>query len=467
VDLGKFNTHFPSKTIEGKQMYLGIILAVVLFIYLAMRGVSIFLVALICTLVVIFTNNMPLDRSLQEYFPFGPLGAFTFAGNFFLLFMAGAMFGRVIGDSGAASSIALALVKKLGANRALWITVLATSLLTYGGVVVFVVIFAMYPLGLRLLQEANIPKRLFVGAIALGAGTYTLSALPGTPSLQNIISSRALNTDLFAAAPYGLFGGFLMFAIGMYYLEKQRIKAAANGEGFEASERDKAIMASISDEGLPTWKMSIIPLFIVILTILLPRLLPILGLVSADNSLIVYASSQPLLWPSIALIFGIVISVALFPALRTNTLQTIGKGAEEAIIPLLATSVVIGFGGVVTQTQGFTDFTLWINTLDMPPLMSVFASVSLVSAIVGSASGGLQIFMGSMAQPYIDQGMDPEVLHRIATMASGGFDSLPHCGAVVAILTITGLTHKQGYKDLGVVTVVIPVFATLATMAII
>lgn len=448
-------------------MYLGIILAVALFIYLAMRGVSIFLVALLCTLVVIFTNDLPLAKSLQEYFPFGPLGAFSFAGKFFLLFIAGAMFGRVTGDSGAASSIALALVNKLGAHRALWITVLATTLLTYGGVVVFVVIFAMYPLGLRLLQEANIPKRLFAAALALGAGTYTLTALPGTPSIQNVISAVSLKTDLFAAAPYGIFAGLLMFGMGMYYLEKQRVKAALNGEGFEPNERDKAIIANVSDEGLPNWKLALIPLFTVILTILLPRLLPIMGLASPNNSLIAYASSQPLLWPSIALVFGICISVAIFPALRTNTLQTIGKGAEEAIIPLLATSVVIGFGGVVTQTTGFSDFTLWINALDMPPLMSVFVSVSTVSGIVGSATGGLQIFLGSMAQPYLDAGMDPETLHRIATMASGGFDSLPHCGAVVAMLTITGMTHKQAYKDIGVITVVIPVFATLATMAII
>ena len=163
-------------------MYIGIILAVALFIFLAMRGVSVFLGALIATLVVIVTNSMALDQALLEYFPFGPLGAFTFAGKFFLLFVAGAMFGRVTGHSGAAASIAIALVNKLGAHRALLITVLATTFLTYGGVVVFVVIFAMYPLGLRLLSEADIPKRLFVGALALGAGTYTLTALPGTPS---------------------------------------------------------------------------------------------------------------------------------------------------------------------------------------------------------------------------------------------------------------------------------------------
>ena len=257
-----------------------------------------------------------------------------------------------------------------------------------------------------------------------------------------------------------------MFVLGIWYLEWQRKLAIANGEGFVANARDEATMSAVSDEGLPSWQLSIVPLVIVILTILTPRLLKMTGWAGAESSIVVYANSQPLLWPSIALVLGVLVSVALFSKLRTNTLVTIGQGAEDAIIPLLATSVVIGFGGVVTQTSGFHEFTQWINTIDLPPLVSVFVAVGLVSAIVGSSSGGLQIFLATMAQPYIDNGMDPEILHRIAAMASGGFDSLPHCGAVVAILTITGLTHKQGYKDLGVVTVVIPVIATLATIAL-
>ena len=114
-----------------------------------------------------------------------------------------------MGDSHAATSIALALVRKLGAHRALWITTLSCAMLTYGGVVVFVVIFAIYPLGLRLLQEADIPKRLFCAALALGAGTFTLSALPGTPSIQNVISAVALKTDLFAGGWLGVAGAVM------------------------------------------------------------------------------------------------------------------------------------------------------------------------------------------------------------------------------------------------------------------
>jgi H+/gluconate symporter-like permease len=310
-------------------MYIGIILAVSLFIYFAMRGISIFLAALICTLLVVITNDLPLDKSIFDYFAFGPLGAFSFAGKFFLLFVMGAMFGRVTGESGAASSIAVALVKKLGTQRALWITVLAATILTYGGVVVFVVIFAMYPLGIKLLQQANIPKRLFIAALALGSGTYTLSALPGTPSIQNVIAAVSLKTDLFAAGGYGIFASLLMFSLGMLYLERQRKKALENNEGFHPTDRDLTLISADQNEILPHWGRAITPLIIVIGTIVTPRLLTFLGYTPVDGSLVIFALSQPLLWPSIALLVGIIFTVIMFPKLHKNTLVTVGKGADD------------------------------------------------------------------------------------------------------------------------------------------
>ncbi len=450
--------------------YLGLIFSVGLLIWLALRGTDIILAALLCSLVVILTNNLPIAVGLSEYFSFGPLGAFTFAGRFFLLFAAGAMFGRVMGDSHAAASIALALVKKLGAQRALWITTLACAVLTYGGVVVFVVIFAMYPLGLRLLQEADIPKRLFCAALALGAGTFTLTALPGTPSIHNVISSVSLGTDLFAGGWLGVLGGAVMFAAGMWYLERQRLLAKQNDEHFEPGPNDR--MSSI-DEGhadYPRWYVASLPLAMVLLTIIVPRVIKMLlspEAFAADGAqfeLLRFANSQPILWPSLALLSGTVLAVALFPAVRRDPLTIVGAGTRDSIMPLVNTAAVIGFGGVVTHTAGFQSFAQLMLESGLPPLASMFASVSLVSAITGSASGGLQIFMQTMAPAYLDMGISPATLHRLATMASGGFDSLPHCGAIVAMLTITGLTHKQAYKDVGVVTVIIPVLATLIAM---
>jgi H+/gluconate symporter-like permease len=452
--------------------YAGLIGSVVLLIWLALRGVNIIFAALLCSLLVILSNGLPLAEGLTEYFSFGPLGAFTFAGKFFLLFASGAIFGRVMGESHAAASIALALVRQLGAHRALWITTLACALLTYGGVVVFVVIFAMYPLGLKLLQQADIPKRLFCAALALGAGTFTLTALPGTPSIHNVIASVSLGTDLFAGGWLGIAGGLLMFGGGMWYLERQRLRAAANGEHFVAGPADT--ISNVEQEGgsYPHWALSCLPLALVLLTIILPRLLVMSvdeASLAADTffmSLLRFANSQPVVWPSIALLSGSALAVILFPAVRRDALHVLGNGTQDAIVPLINTAAVIGFGGVVTHTAGFAQFTGAMVESSLPPLLSMFFSVSLVSAITGSASGGLQIFMQTMAPAYLEMGIQPGVLHRVATMASGGFDSLPHCGAVVAMLTITGLTHREAYRDVGIITVVIPVLSTLAVMAI-
>lgn len=444
---------------------LGLFAGMGLLIWLALRDVNIIFASVLCALVVIVTNGLPFADSINQAFLFGDLGAFTFAGRFFLLFAAGAMFGKIMSESYAATSIAMALVHALGAQRALWITVLSGALLTYGGVVVFVVIFAMYPLGLRLFQAANLPKRLFCGAIALGAGTFTLTALPGTPSIHNVIPTLKLGTDLFAAPLLGIFGGVMMFVLGMTYLERERKKAIANGEGFEAGPNDSIPSMESIAKDVPHWGLALVPLALVIGTILAPRLATIFG-ASPETPWIAFASSQPVLWPSIALALASFVAVLLFPVVRRNAVRLLGLGTQDAIIPLMATSAVIGFGGVVAQTGGFAAFTQAIVGADLPPLVSMFAASSTISAITGSSSGGLQIFMATFADSYLAMGVSPQEMHRLVAMASGGFDSLPHCGAVIVLLQICQLTHKQGYKDIGVVTVIVPVVATLLTLAL-
>lgn len=440
---------------------LGLLFSVGLLIWLALRGIDIIFAALLCAVVVIISNDLPFADSLQNAFALGKLGAFTFAGKFFILFATGAIFGKCMGDSGAAASMASSMTRVLGPDRALVITVLATALLTYGGVVVFVVVFATYPLGLQLLKEADIPKRLFAAALALGAGTFTLTALPGTPSIHNVISASALGTDLFAAPLLGLLSAGIMMGLGLWYLEFERKRAKARGEGFVPGPRDQGFMVDAGE--LPAWPIALLPLAVVLGTILAPRLLSAeAGWAGAQ--LVSFAQSQPIIWPSIALVLGSVICVGLFPRIRHRGLATMGNGTQDAIMPLISTAAVIGFGGVVTQTQSFQQFAGLIVDSGLPPLLSVFGSVSLISAITGSASGGLQIFMQTLAPGYLAQGVDAEVLHRIATVASGGFDSLPHCGAVVAMLTITQLTQKEAYKDVGVISVIIPVVSVLITI---
>lgn len=448
----------------------GLLVGLALLIFMALRGVNIFIAALLCALVVALSNGLPAPKALLEYFPFGPLGAFSFAGKFFVLFLCGAIFGKVMAASQAASSIAQAITRSLGISRTLWVTMLVCALLTYGGVVVFVVIFTMYPLGITLMREANLPKRLFCAATALGAGTFTMTAMPGTPSIHNVIAASALGTDLFAGAWIGVAVSVMMVAMGMAYVQREWRLARERGEGFEANAQDLRMeqLAGAPGSG-PHWSLAVVPILVVLGIIMLPRVLLMSDAIVPGQGLLGpllgFSQQQPILWPSLALVIATGVAVMLFAGLRRNTLALLGQGADDAIMPLLNTAAVIGFGGVVTQTPGFAQFSQWILTVDLPPLLSIFVSVSVVSGIVGSSSGGLQIFMQTLAPKYLEMGVEPEVLHRIANIASGGFDSLPHCGAVIAMLMIMGLTHKQAYKDIFVVTVLIPVIAVLCSIA--
>lgn len=450
---------------------LGLLAGLVLLVVLALRGVNIFLAVLASSLIVAATNALALDKALLEFFPFGPLGAFTFAGKFFVLFLCGAIFGKVMAASQAANSIAQAIIGGLGTARTLWVAMLVCAVLTYGGVVVFVVIFTMYPLGITLMREANLPKRLFCAAVALGAGTFTMTALPGTPSIHNVIAASALGTDLFAGAWIGLLASVIMIVLGMAYVQREWRLARVRGEGFEANAQDLRMeqMAGAPGAG-PYWGLAIVPIVVVLGVIMLPRALLTTGLAipgqGALGALVALSQAQPILWPSLALVIATAVAVVLFPVLRRNTLQVLGQGADDSIMPLLSTAAVIGFGGVVTKTAGFGQFAQWVLSIDLPPLLSIFTSVSVVSGIVGSSSGGLQIFMQTLAPQYLAMGVEPEVLHRIANIAAGGLDSLPHCGAVIAMLMIMGLTHRQAYKDIFVVTVLIPVVAVLACIAV-
>jgi H+/gluconate symporter-like permease len=211
------------------------------------------------------------------------------------------------------------------------------------------------------------------------------------------------------------------------------------------------------------------PLVIVLGIIIGPRLLALFivpGVGSPVARMLAFAAGQPVFWPSFALAVGTALALLVLPRLGGKRMGSLGRGTNDAILPLMNTAAIIGFGGVVIQTIGFREFSGLVVETGLPPLISAFLSISTVAAITGSASGGLQIFMASLAPRYLEMGIEPEVLHRIATLASGGLDSLPHCGAVVVMMTIMGLSYRNAYRDIVVVTILVPVLATFAVMAL-
>lgn len=423
---------------------IGILIAIALLIFLAYRGWNLIVASLICSLVVVLSSYGDIPNAFAVNYA---EGFKYFAGTYFIIFVLGALFGQVMGDSGSATAISRKLLDVFGPSRAILVTVLATCVLTYGGVSVFIVIFTVYPLALVLFKTANLPKRLIAGSVAIGAGTFTMTALPGSPAIQNLIPTQVLGTTATAAPLLGIIASALMLLGGLWYLQSQGKKAVANNEVFVPGPRDNMEQLSLEkNESLPHWFLALLPILVVI------------GLIIGLRGRL-----EALFSVMIALSVGIILTYALNWKRFANPIKTMNDGCMNSMGALINTSAIVAFGFVVQNVPAFQSLVQFALGLDFNPLISAAVGVNIVAGITGSASGGLTIFMQTMGPALLEQGANPDVLHRIASIASGGLDSLPHSGAVITMLTFMGLSHKEAYKEIGVVTVIVP----LITLAII
>ena len=452
---------------------LPILLSLGLLMYLAYRGHSVILLApLLAMLAVLLSGEANTMLGVYTQVFMKGLGGYII--SFFPLFLLGAIFGKLMDDSGSALSISESLVTKLGKKQAVLSIVMACAILTYGGVSLFVVGFAVYPIAAALFRELNIPKRLIPGAIALGALTFTMTALPGTPAIQNAIPMPFFKTDSFAAPGLGAIGGLIMLVGGMIWLN-YRTKTALNaGEGYGQHHHDK--LAVVDHSAKPSLLVALLPIILVILInfICTKWLLP-----SMDNSYLATEEfgAVPLskvlgIW---AIVIALVVSCGAMILLnwkrRKDLKESLSEGALGSLLPIFNTASEVGYGSVIATLTGFIivkEFLLGLSPEN--PLISEAVFVNVMAGITGSASGGLSIALNTMGDNYLQLasqfGINPELMHRVASIASGGLDALPHNGAVITLLVICQLTHRESYKDIFVVAVAVPVLALIAVITL-
>lgn len=428
---------------------LGILLGLILLVFLSYKGYSIIWVApLSALLVALFGFGFNGEALLNSYIISYMSSLANFTQSWFPLFFLGAIFGKLMDVTGSAKSVAQLLVKFIGAKRALLSVVVSCAVLTYGGVSLFVVVFAIYPLAISLFREANLPRKLIPGAIALGAFTFTMTAFPGSPQLNNIIAGRYFNTTPYAAPILGIVSGTLMFGCGYLYLIWKQKKLIKNGEFFTEPEGEIIEQS----KHLPNPYLSIFPLLVVLIS---------LYILSKTGVAITPASILSLLCGNITVILLNINKYKLF-------IKAFNEGGNGAVIAILNTAAAVGFGGVVKIVPGFQSLTDILLGLKASPLISEALAIILLAGATGSSSGGMGIALEALAPQYMQiaatNGINIEVFHRIATVASGGLDTLPHCGAVLTLLAVTKMTHKESYNDIGMVTCVIPIIALIATI---
>jgi H+/gluconate symporter-like permease len=441
-------------------MSLLIVLGALAFLmFVAYRGYSVILFAPVAAMgAVLLTDPSAVPPLFSGVFMEKMVG---FVKNYFPVFMLGAVFGKVIELSGFSKSIVAAVIGLLGRERAVLSIVVVCALLTYGGVSLFVVVFAVYPFAAEMFRQSGIPKRLIPCTIALGAFTFTMDALPGTPQIQNIIPTTFFKTTTWAAPWLGLIGAVFVLVLGLAYIENRRRAAQARGEGYGTDLHNEP--EPYVAEQLPNPWIALSPLVVVgisnfILTHAILRAYGATHEINMGGQLIVTkVAALAAIWAvEGALLLGI---LTVFVFAWRPVLARFADGSKAAVagalLASLNTASEYGFGAIIALLPGFALIAGALESIPNP-LINEAISVTVLAGITGSASGGMSIALAAMADTFIagaEAAKIPlEVLHRVASMASGGMDTLPHNGAVITLLAVTGLTHRQAYKDIFVIT---------------
>jgi len=474
---------------------VGILVALGLLVWLSFRGWSVLLLAPAVAIVAAAFAGEPLLAHWTQTF----MGsAAQFVAQFFPIFLLGALFGKLMDDSGSVRAIAHFMSGKLGQRRAILAVVLAGALVTYGGVSLFVAFFVLAPMARELFRAANIPHRLMPAAIALGTSTFTMSAMPGTPAIQNTIPMPFFGTTPFAAPGLGIIASAIMFAFGLWWLRRAEASAHKSGEGYgEDAEfgagvasddqfiRERATSSHEFDPAEighgkrsdmpPPIGIAIIPLLVVMGVNLL------MSLVILPRLDFAFLAEERWGGTSLAGVAGVwSVAVALAAATATVVLlnrarltdlrASMDAGANASVLPIFSVASLVGFGAVVAALPAFALVRDWVLAISGGPLVSLAIATNVLAAMTGSASGGLTIALDALGDTFLQIAqtthIEPALMHRIAVIGSGTLDSLPHNGAVVTLLAVCGSTHHKSYFDMVMANIVGPIIALAVVIAL-
>ena len=473
---------------------LGILIGLALLVGMAYRGWSVLALAPLAAMVAAAFAGEPLLAHWTQTFMGSAAG---FIAQFFPLFLLGALFGKLMDDSGSVTAIANFMTEKLGPGRSVLAVVLAGALVTYGGVSLFVAMFVIAPMGQALFRAADIPNRLLAPAVALGTTTFTMTAMPGTPAIQNAIPMPFFGTTPFAAPGLGLIASAVMLGFGLWWLARAEGLARRTGEGFggpagsadDAAHnpvvRERATTAGSFDPAEaehgqragvpPSITIAMLPLAVVMAVNLAMSLLI---LPNIDTSFL----AEPQwggtnlagvggVWSVIVALSAAIVVLYIFNRSRLKSLrETVDAGLNASALPVISVASLVGFGAVVAALPSFQVVSDWVLGIEGGPLVGLALSTNVLSALTGSASGGLTIALGALGETYMQlaaqYGIDPALMHRVAAIGAGSLDSLPHNGAVVTLLAVCGSTHKQSYFDIVMVGIVSALLALVVVIVL-
>jgi H+/gluconate symporter-like permease len=425
---------------------IGIAIALLILVYGSYKGLSTLWVAPICAIIVAIGSGQDGFGAYTQSFM---EGFASFTQGYLPIFLLGAIFGKMMERTGAAHAVGNAIIKVVGKKRAILAVVLACAIMTYGGISLFVVMFVIYPIAAALFRDANVARQLFPGAFALGSYTFTMTGLPGSPQIQNLIPIKYFGTTPMAAPVLGCIASAILLALGMIWMTYRQRSFEKQGIGWTENPNSDA-----TDSGEAAFpKMNTILAFLPLITVVI-----VLNVIGMD---VIYA-----------LVAGILVNmICTIKAVKIkDMLSTLSDGAISSLEPTLLTASVVGFGTVVKLSPSFNVMADTILGIDTNPLIILVIAVNLLAGVCGSASGGMSIALTALGDKFIalsqSSGIPLSVFHRLTSLSSGGLDTLPFEGGVCTILKLSGCTHKESYIDVCMTSLVFPIVTAFISVAL-
>lgn len=425
---------------------IGLILAIVALIVFAYKGLGALPLAILGALIAILFNGMPVWTTFAEQFAPGYAGAYT---SYLLLFVASALYAKFMDISGLATSIGYKMVDWFGTKHVVLVGILIVGVLTYSGVSLFVVIFAVAPILFMMFQEANLPRHLTAICFSAGSSTFTMTCLPGSPQLSNVVATEYLGTTLNAAPVMGIICGIALFIMCWAYGEWATKKARERGE--EWTPMENAMEAKKRDEVPEAWK-GFLTVAVLLATI-------IIGSHMGVNATLIAVAAM-----LIGCVLVVVLSFSQFK--ETNWIKLISDGMQSGVGSIGGIAAILGFGAVVRTTPAYQTIIDWCLGLNMNPLVLAVLVTCVICAITGGSSSGQRIMYETMAPVFISSGANLGVLHRLIAIASGSLDTLPHSSGLFVVYQVLGLNHKNAYRHTFATSVVSPLLVTIVATVI-
>jgi len=427
---------------------IGMLAAIVVMIIGAYRGIKAIPLTLLAAIFVIAANQMELWRSFAVIYG-GGFGAIIT--QFFFIFISSAIYAMIMEKTGSTASIGFQMVKWFGTKHVMAVVFFFTAVLTYGGVSLFVVVFAAVPVAFVLFKEANLPRALILAPMGAGGAGITMTTLPGTPSLTNIIPAQHLGTTLTAAPVFSIILAILIVVLSLIYFDHAVKVVRRNNEEFTFPAGFDASSINVDRSKLPHAFKAFAPIVTLILFIVISTIAQ--APFAADSALLTT--------------MGMIIASLLCLALNIKRVSPgalknwIGDGANNGITAIVGLAAVVAFGTVVSNAPAFQSVLQWVLGLDLNVYFKGLVATGIISGITGSSSGGAQIALSNLAEYFLASGANLEVLHRLIAMSAGTLDTLPHVSAIFVFLAVLGCTHKEAYKYLFWPTVIIPTGVTI------